>query len=68
MILGMYLLHGSLANASNKFRSSCDTRYQPAAEPRDDCWSGDEPRGHETLWAPGVQLRSVEAARTSWGM
>ena len=68
MILGMYILHGSLANASNKFRISCDTRYQPAAQPMDDRWSGDEPRGHETLWAPDAQLQSVESARTSWGM
>ena len=68
MILGMYILHGSLANASDKFRISCDTRYQPAAEPMDDRWSGDEPRGHETLWAPDARIQSVESARTSWGM
>lgn len=68
MILGMYLLHGSLANASDKFRISCDTRYQPAAEPMDERWSGAEPRGHETLWAPDAQLQSIEAARNSWGM
>ena len=68
MILGMYLLHGSLANASDKFRISCDTRYQPANEPMDERWSGAEPRGHETLWAPDAQLQPIEAARASWGL
>ena len=68
MILGMYLLHGSLANGSDKFRISCDTRYQPAAEPMDDRWSGAEPRGHELLWADAPQLQPIEAARASWGM
>ena len=68
MVLGMYLLHGSLSNASNKFRISCDTRYQPADEPMDERWSGDKPRGHELLWAENPQLHSIAAARESWGV
>ena len=68
MILGMYLLHGSLSNASNRFRISCDTRYQPANEPMDERWDGAQPRGHETLWAENPQLQSIESARQSWGV
>ncbi|BCM94444.1 1-deoxypentalenic acid 11-beta-hydroxylase [Abditibacteriota bacterium] len=66
VILGMYLLHGSLANSSNKFRISCDTRFQRADEPMDDRWAGEEPRGHETLWAPGAQIEPVEVSRRRW--
>jgi len=68
VILGMYLLHGSLSNATNKFRISCDTRYQRADEPMDDRWDGDEPRGHEVLWSADPQLEPVEVSRRRWGL
>ncbi len=66
VILGMVLLHGSLANSSNKFRISCDTRYQRADEPMDDRWAGATPRGHETLWAPNAHIEPVEVSRRRW--
>ena len=66
VILGMYLLHGSLSNTSNKFRISCDTRFQRADEPMDDRWAGEQPRGHETLWAPDAQIEPVEISRRRW--
>lgn len=68
VVLGMYTLHGSLTNTSNRFRISCDTRYQPAAEPMDERWSGDEPTGHDVMWNPDVQLQSVQQARAGWGV
>ena len=37
-IFGIFLLHASLANATGRYRLSCDTRYQRAAEPMDDRW------------------------------
>ena len=48
VIFGMFLLHGSADNVSlvNRVRLSCDLRYQPAADPRDDRWFGDPPPGH----------------------
>ncbi|MEO7242869.1 MAG: phytanoyl-CoA dioxygenase family protein [Variovorax sp.] len=68
VIMGMYTLHGSLANGSNKFRLSCDTRYQPANEPMDERWRGAKPSGHEVLWAAEPKLRSVAEARAHWGL
>jgi len=33
ILFGMYTLHGSLPNTSNRYRLSSDTRYQLASEP-----------------------------------
>ena len=40
---GLYLLHGSTNNTTNRFRISCDVRYQPASEPMDERWGGNSP-------------------------
>ncbi|QDU90939.1 1-deoxypentalenic acid 11-beta-hydroxylase [Pirellulimonas nuda] len=68
VVLCMYNLHASLKNQSDRFRISCDTRYQPASEPLDDRWGGDPPRGHEVLWSDGVELESVAQSRVRWGI
>lgn len=48
VILSMFCLHGSLDNVSkdNRVRLSCDVRYQPAADPMDERWVGENPIGH----------------------
>jgi hypothetical protein len=39
----MFTMHGSLTNTSNRYRLSCDTRYQRADEPVDERWVGENP-------------------------
>ncbi|MBI3973037.1 MAG: phytanoyl-CoA dioxygenase family protein [Chloroflexi bacterium] len=51
LTFGMYTLHCSLDNQSDRVRLSCDTRYQLASEPADHRWVGEEPPGH------GVAIR-----------
>ncbi|MBX3180541.1 MAG: phytanoyl-CoA dioxygenase family protein [Candidatus Hydrogenedentes bacterium] len=48
VIMPMFMLHGSLDNRSPRarVRISCDTRYQPAAEPADERWVGENPIAH----------------------
>lgn len=43
---GMHLLHASTTNTTDRWRLSCDVRFQPASEPMDPRWSGDNPAGH----------------------
>ena len=43
MIFGMYFLHGSLDNVSNRYRISTDTRYQLASQPVDERHMGPHP-------------------------
>jgi len=46
LTFGMYTLHCSLDNQSDRIRLSCDSRYQLASEPADHRWIGEEPPGH----------------------
>jgi hypothetical protein len=46
LTFGMYTLHCSLDNQSDRIRLSCDTRYQLASEPADHRWVGEEPPSH----------------------
>ncbi len=66
LIFGMYVMHGSATNTTNRYRLSVDTRYQLASEPVDDRWYGENPRMHYA-WQSG-QTVSMEDARKRWGL
>lgn len=66
MIFGMYTMHGSLTNQTDRYRLSVDTRYQLASEPIDERWVGERPKGHYA-WGKGETV-SMEEARRRWGI
>lgn len=66
IFFGMFLMHSSTENTTNRYRISCDTRYQLAAEPIDDRWIGDKPKGH-TSKNPEQRI-NIEEARKKWGI
>ena len=64
MIFGMYLMHGSLDNMSDRFRLSCDTRYQLADAEVDWRHMGENPDQ-----IPKAEGRiSIQDARANWGI
>lgn len=66
LTFGLYTLHASTTNTTNRFRLSCDVRFQPESEPADDRWIGANPKGHYA-WGktPGI---TMEQARERWGV
>lgn len=62
IIFGMHTMHASTTNLSNRFRLSCDVRYQPASDPVDERWR----RGGSGHY--GEIRRDMEAARAEWGV
>lgn len=68
IIQSIFILHASLTNMSNRFRISCDTRYQRKDQPVDDRWTGEAPRGHDRFWQAAAQLEPVEISRQRWGV
>ncbi|REE88703.1 phytanoyl-CoA dioxygenase PhyH [Paenibacillus taihuensis] len=66
LIFGMYTMHGSLTNQTNRYRFSADTRYQLQSEPVDERWIGAKPKGHYG-WHAGPMV-SMEEARAKWGV
>jgi hypothetical protein len=66
ILFGMVTMHASTTNLTNKYRLSCDVRFQPASDPADKRWYGEESTGHTVH---GEQpLRSIEEARVEWGV
>lgn len=66
LIFGMYTMHGSLSNMTNRFRLSADTRYQRASDPVDERWVGENPKAHYA-WMQGETV-PMEEARKRWGV
>ena len=42
----MHMVHASLDNPTGQVRLSSDSRYQPASQPADERWIGENPIGH----------------------
>ena len=68
LIFGMHILHASLANLSNRYRISADTRYQLASEPFDDRWKGFPLKKHYAFWDPTRKLEPAAESRKRWGI
>jgi Phytanoyl-CoA dioxygenase (PhyH) len=66
LIFGMFTMHGSVVNKSDRFRLSSDTRYQLKGEPVDDRWIGRKPKAHYA-WTKGATV-TMEEARARWGV
>jgi hypothetical protein len=66
IIFGMFTMHSSLNNMTNRYRLSADTRYQLASEPVDERWIGAEPKSHYA-WGK-TPMKSVAEARKEWGV
>lgn len=66
LVFGMYTMHASLDNRTNRYRLSCDTRYQRADEPVDERWVGEDPVAHYA-WMKGEPV-SMEEMRRRWGV
>lgn len=68
MIFGMYEMHASTTNLTNRFRLSCDVRYQPASDEADERWVGDQPKGHYAWGKEPGKMKTMEEARAEWGV
>jgi hypothetical protein len=66
IIFGMFLMHASLDNVTNRYRLSADTRYQLRSEPVDERWIGRKPKGHYE-WGKKPMV-PIGEARTKWGV
>ena len=54
LVFGMYTMHASMDNHTNRVRLSTDTRYQLASEPVDERWIGEEPIAHGPAAKKGI--------------
>ncbi len=68
LIFGLYTLHASTTNLTDKFRISCDIRFQPAGEELDERWAGKNPLGHYAWGKDERKERPIEDLREEWGI
>ncbi|MCX5661207.1 MAG: phytanoyl-CoA dioxygenase family protein [Planctomycetota bacterium] len=68
LIFGMYTLHAALNNTSDRYRISCDVRYQPAADPVDDRWIGENPKAHYAWYSEPEKMVDMAELRAKWGV
>ncbi len=65
ILFGMHTMHASTTNLTNRFRLSCDVRFQPASDPADERWVKGGP-GHTVH---GIkELIPIDKARAQWGL
>ncbi|RAP76918.1 phytanoyl-CoA dioxygenase [Paenibacillus montanisoli] len=67
LIFGMYMMHASLTNTSDRYRLSVDTRYQLRSEAIDDRWVGKKPKGHYA-WGKSAPPKAMAEARKEWNI
>lgn len=65
IFFGMFTMHNSTVNDTDRMRISCDTRYQLGSEPVDDRWVGKKPKAHD---AGGGEIKPIEQAKQEWGL
>lgn len=70
LTFGMHLMHASTTNTTDRWRISCDVRFQPASEPTDDRWSGETPTGGAPtgLADDAAAMTPIAEARAAWGV
>lgn len=65
---GLYLMHASTTNTTDRWRLSCDVRFQPAGDPVDQRWVGDDPGAHDARGVGAGEPRPIEEFRAEWGV
>lgn len=68
LIFGMYMMHMSLANVSDRLRLTADTRWQKAGDPVDERWIGKMPKGHYAWKSEPDKVVPMERKRQEWGV
>jgi len=63
ILFGMYTMHASTTNTTDRFRLSRDVRFQPARDPVDNRWGGHNPTGHEASDQP---IKPMAESRQAW--
>ena len=68
LIFGLFTMHASTTNLTDKFRISCDIRFQPSGEKMDERWAGKKPVGHYAWGKDEAKERPITDLRKEWGI
>lgn len=68
LIFTMFTMHMSSENLTDRWRLSTDTRFQPADEPVDERWVGENPKSHYAWYSEPEKMTTMAAMKEKWGV
>ena len=69
VIFGMFMMHSTAPNLSDRYRISIDTRYQPADEEKDDrFFFREDGKWLGNFYNKGVTYKPMDELRHQWGL
>ena len=68
IIFGMFMMHSSAPNQSDRYRISIDTRYQPADEAKDERFFGEDGEWQGNFYNKGAVYKSMGELRSEWDL
>lgn len=68
LIFGLFMMHSSVPNITNRYRISIDTRYQLASEPSDERFHGENGNWLGNFYNKGAIYVPMEEMREQWGL
>ncbi len=68
LIFGLFMLHSSVPNLSDRYRISIDTRYQLASEPKDERFFGEGGNWLGNFYNKGATYTPMAELRARWGL
>ncbi|MBV7336643.1 phytanoyl-CoA dioxygenase family protein [Chloroflexi bacterium TSY] len=68
ILFGMFMMHSSAPNRTNRYRISIDTRYQPAEEEKDERFYGENGQWLGNFHTKGATYKAMEELRKEWGL
>ena len=68
IIFGLHMMHSSVPNRTDRYRISIDTRYQLAAEEKDERFFGPDGKWLGNFYNQGANYTSMEEMRRRWDL
>lgn len=68
ILFGLFMMHSSVPNRSDRYRISIDTRYQLASEPSDERFHGRNGNWLGNFYNKGATYTPMEERRARWGL
>lgn len=68
ILFGMFMMHSSAPNRTNRYRISIDTRYQPADEEADERFFGENGRWMGNFYTKDATYKPMAELREEWDL
>ena len=68
ILFGMFMMHSSAPNLTDRYRISIDTRYQTADEESDERFFGENGEWMGNFYNKGATYKPMDELRQEWGL